>query len=96
MPVGATAQITFEPSGSGSTSHYQRWNGSVWVDIENGETFTIPTTHTEFSMHQYYTLNVKFRLTPGSDTGLFDHVSCTTTMAGASSWSSLITVKSQA
>lgn len=94
MPVGATAQIEFD--GAGQNSYYQRWNGSVWVDVENGETFTIPTTHTELSIHQYYTLNVQFRLTPGSDTGLHDLISCDTTMAEASSWSSLITVKSQA
>lgn len=94
MPVGATALIKF--SGADQNSYYQRWNGSVWVDIENGETFTIPTTHTELSMRQFYTLNVRFRLVPGSDTGPFDHVSCYTTMAGASSWSSLISVKSQA
>ncbi len=94
MPIGATAQITFR--GADQNSYYQRWNGSVWVDIENEETFTIPTTHTVLSMRQYYTLNVQLRLKPGSDTGPVDLISCTTTMAGASYWSSLISVKSRA
>ena len=94
MPIGAAAQIEFR--GAGQNSYYQRWNGSAWVDIEDRETLTIPTTHTTFSAQQFYTLNVQFRLRPGININSFDHVWCEITMAGASSSLSIISVKSQA
>ena len=96
MPVGATAQIGFSMSLNNPNAHYQHWNGSVWVDIENGQALTIPTTHTAFSALQFYTLNVQLRLKPGSVTGPLDYLDAVVMMPGASNDLSIIRVKSQA